>query len=30
MLLYVCEKITATFTENGMSQRLKGGGYRVP
>ena len=27
---YVCEKITATFTENGMSQRLKGVFYRVP
>ncbi|OUN70226.1 hypothetical protein [Barnesiella sp. An55] len=26
---YVCEKITATFTENGMSQLLKGTFYRV-
>ncbi len=27
---YVCEKITATFTENGMSQLMKGTFYRVP
>lgn len=26
---YICEKITATFTENGMSQLLKGTFYRV-
>lgn len=26
---YVCEKITATFTENGMSQLLKGVFYRI-
>ena len=26
---YLCEKITATFTENGMSQLLKGNFYRV-
>jgi hypothetical protein len=26
---YVCEKITATFTENGMSQLLKGTFYPV-
>lgn len=26
---YVCEKITATFTEDGMSQLLKGDFYRV-
>jgi hypothetical protein len=26
---YICEKITATFKENGMSQLLKGTFYRV-
>ena len=27
---YVCEKLTATFTENGMSQLIKGVFYPVP
>ena len=26
---YICEKITATFTENGMSQLLKGVFYEI-